>query len=91
MALIEDLFGGKIWRNVLYMTAGRHSYTVTPDDDDVLPYPARGLFCRSAGTVHFLTDVGEVTQTVVAEEYIPCRVLKVFETGTTVTSIRADV
>ncbi len=71
------------------MTMASSTFSITPDDDEVLAERAFGIRVVGAGTVHYL-GVDENEDTVELPEFgeLPVVMVKVFATGTTATGIK---
>lgn len=72
------------------ITPGRGSVTVTPDDDNDLPFVSRSLYVTGAGDVTFVgTDGEEDTWTVPDNFVIPIMMTRVLDAGTDATGLHA--
>lgn len=71
------------------ISAGAGGFLVTPDDDNDLAKPARGLFISGYGTVKITTVLGDTFVHPAIEGYLTMEVVRVWSTGTTATDIVA--
>lgn len=83
----------KAWGRAGPTTPARRAIVVVPHDvNDLAEYP-KALRVNGAGTLRILpsknADADAITLTVVAGEYVPIQVRRVFATGTTATGIVA--
>lgn len=63
----------------------KNALVITQDDNNNLPNIVSGIYITTAGAIKLTTEGGQIiTITVEAKTLLPLRVVKVFDTGTTV-------